>query len=285
MPYIGIADPFHKLSDSQREEVVAYVTRLWPLIGSRFVDWASSCLGRDVTLQQIADPIVFANTLLELDEFPVDLEPLMPLFWRHHPTRYVGEEMFLAKIEFTQFLWILKQSSMFTIGEVDFRPAHFNAGELECGFVIHGAPVYPDFPGRTYNFRRIIPWRETFRSVAFYSLPVGVKPWFDSGEFDPFAGPVFDLSVVRCGRGEFQIYFAIAENYDDGVERQEEAKRLLLALLPSFPGVVSVVEEDREIVAVEAKGWRSPVKQLRAFLESSGAPLSTLLVDPDVESI
>jgi hypothetical protein len=285
MPYIGIADPFHKLSDSQREEVVAYVTELWPLIGSRFVDWASSCLGRDVTLQQIADPIFFANTLLELDEFPVDLEPLMPLFWRHHPTRYHGEEDCVAKVEFMSFFRTFPHSVVGKLGGFEFRPSYEFKGELDCGHSLLGIPADLEFPNARRDFIRINAVPETFRFWAFYSLPVGVKPWFDSGEFDPFAGPVFDLSVVRCGRGEFQIYFAIAENYDDGVERQEEAKRLLLALLPSFPGVISVVEEDREIVAVKAKGWRSPVKQLRAFLESSGSPLSTLLVDPDVESI
>lgn len=159
MAIIGSARRFHELSAQELVDVRDYVTETWPLVGARFVEWASSCLGRTVTLDDLIDPITRANTLLELDSFPVELDPLMPKFWRHHKPRYRDEEVLLARTELTNFIWIFKHSLEITFGEVDFRPARhgwpLEPGELECGFVIHGVPFDPEFPNRKIDFRPI----------------------------------------------------------------------------------------------------------------------------------
>jgi hypothetical protein len=165
--------------------------------------------------------------------------------------------------------------------EKDLRCGRFEdwdttKGEMSIGHSDH--TVYASFStGLDLTF----PWAPL---VVDALRDQGVALWFP----DPFADDdVVDncaLSVFREADGEWNWGVNVdVESVSDVDGLQEEVMAVLVEELLLLEKVSEVIEEGSTLIMVTAKGWRSPVSDLRKIIKRVGGPLKGLKVDSDVE--
>lgn len=140
-------------------------------------------------------------------------------------------------------------------------------------------------------FIRFSPLAASWEGTLFFFLKdCGENPWFDLSvdDDDDSLFEHFDVVLSRED-GEFNwgIVFEPDEREGEGLEeyqvRAEAAVEVLIGALRGLEKVSEVVHEDRELIMVAAKGWRSPVRDIRKLIKETQGLLAGMKVDPDIE--
>lgn len=141
-------------------------------------------------------------------------------------------------------------------------------------------------------YANFVSWRDHSRPWSFYMTPAlkdqGIPLWFPewvvpNGE--DFSSELFHLSVFRdddvvWNWGVQVDVESLSEDIDDVQGQVVEVLAREIGLLEK---VKEVVQDDDGLIMVSAKGWRSPVSDLRKIIKRVGGGLAGLKVDPDVE--
>jgi hypothetical protein len=291
MRFLSTATPFVDLDPAMLEELAEQAESVTHIIEDRFLEWARLAIGKTVTWESVREPVEFAKLLLEVESHPelVSFEPLFR-FWVHYPPHHLLDELADKALGQTEVLWVafLRWWAMRTdMGNISVHDDDDIRGSLCFGRLLQTTSATPPpFSKNLSTFMAIRPFREPFGARAFSILCMcGIEPWFDPYNIT-VGGEDYDVSMVRYSRGFYQLWFSIAENAptDDGIEKQELVKSILLEKLPEWPGVIEVIDEDREVLALVVKGWRSPVKELQRAFAQIGGVLADLTIDPEIEN-
>jgi hypothetical protein len=285
------ATQYDLLKEAELEDVFEEVKLNSQLFEQRFLDVASLATSRTVVWEDLRDPVEFATVLLAVEKWENDLNlvkstPELDLVWRHIPRGHqkltIEEAALSERTVYVRWRWWKFHAS---VGELELVPY--------CSNLLVGRRI-------TFFEPKVLtePWFDIpflgfnghLNDLASATLQLfGLKPWFES-QYELGLDPGFDLSLTRLGRGVFQVMidWEPADSLELtalATEVQFDAIRSgLVFALSSSPGVLEVIEEDREVVWFRVKGWKRPVKDFREMLERHGAPLAGLTVDPEIES-